>query len=65
MTRAPSGHRCGADHQNAKLPDSTIKAIREEYFPYVRGYAVLGKKYDASPSTIRDIVQYKTRKNII
>jgi hypothetical protein len=40
-------------------------AIREEYFPYVRGYAVLGKKYDASPSTIRDIVQYKTRKNII
>jgi len=30
-----------------------------------RGYAVLGKKYDASPSTIRDIVQYKTRKNII
>jgi DNA invertase Pin-like site-specific DNA recombinase len=63
MTRSPSGHRCGASHQKAILPDSEVVRMREMYFPYVMGYNKLAKLFKCGSSTVRDIVQFKTRIN--
>ena len=58
--------RCvGARHPKAKLTDSQIKQLREMYTPYVIGYGQLAAKFGCAPSTVRDICQYRTRKNAI
>lgn len=61
IRRAPSGHRVGQDHPRAKLTDAEVAAMRAEYLPYVRGYGYLARKWGCSPSTVRDIVTYRTR----
>ena len=65
MTRAPSGHRCGADHQNAILSDEVVKAIRAEYKPYVYGYGKIARARDIPVSTVRDICTMRTRVNCL
>lgn len=47
------------------LTDEQVKEIRAEYFAYVRGYHVLSKKYGVGESTIRDIITFRTRRNVI
>jgi hypothetical protein len=61
IARNHTGHRVGECHQNARLTDAQVRAIREEYMPYVSGYGYLARKYGCGESTIRDIVQYRTR----
>jgi hypothetical protein len=51
-------------HHRAKLPDSTIRAMRADYFPYVRGYEWIAKKYGCGISTARDIITFRTRRNV-
>ncbi len=74
ITRAPSGHRCGECHQNAKLPDAVVREMRATYQSWVKagantpgpdgkGYRTLAKIYGCSAGTARDIVTYRTRGN--
>lgn len=51
-------HRC-------KLSDKQVKEMRNEYMAYIRGYKFLSKKYGCGESTVRDIVQYRTRIGVI
>ena len=48
-------------HHRAKLTAAQVAAIRREYLAYVRGYGYLARKYGCGESTVRDIVQYRTR----
>jgi hypothetical protein len=61
MKRNYKGYRIGESHQNAKLSDAQVEAIRGEYKPYVIGYETLARKYGCGISTVRDIVQGWTR----
>lgn len=63
IRRSPSGHRCGESHQNAKLPDETVIAMRAEHIPgvYGKGMRALARKYGCGLSTARDILTYATR----
>lgn len=51
--------------RRAILTSDEVRLIRAEYFPYVRGYHVLAKKYGVAESTIRDIVTFRTRVNVL
>jgi Mor family transcriptional regulator len=61
ITRNHTGHRCGASHQRAKLTTEQVNAMRAEYSAGGAGYAYLAAKYQCGVSTVRDIVQYRTR----
>lgn len=59
--------RIGEDHARAKLSDTAVDCIRNEYEagqdgsgPKV-GYKLLARKWGCSKRTIRDIVHYRTR----
>lgn len=52
-------------HHRAKLSSDQVRNMRREYMAYVHGYAELARKYGCGESTVRDIVQYRTRKSII
>ena len=64
MNRSLSGHRVGEGHQKAKLTDAQVKSMREKYLPFVCGYGSLAKEFGCGQSTVRDIVQYRTRYDI-
>lgn len=61
MKRNHTGHRVGQDHHRAKLSDEQVAKIRRMYRPRIVGYGELAKEFGCGASTIRDIVQYKTR----
>lgn len=52
-------------HHRAKLSAEQVRKMRKEYMAYVVGYGELARKYGCGESTVRDIVQYRTRKNVI
>lgn len=60
-TRAPSGHRCGASHQRAKLTTEQVKEMRAIREATGASYAVLASRFGCGVSTARDIVNYWTR----
>ena len=60
-TRAPSGHRCGASHQRAKLTTEQVKEMRDLRETTGMSYAMLAAKFGCGRSTARDIVNYWTR----
>lgn len=60
-TRAPSGHRCGASHQHAKLTTDQVKQMRAIREATGMGYANLAAQFGCGESTARDIVNYWTR----
>ena len=49
---------------NYKLTPDIVRAIRAEYFPYVRGCKKLAKKYGLAATTILQIVNFDTHKRI-
>lgn len=51
----------GAWHGRARLSDAQVRAMRADYEAGLGGYNALGKKYGCGESTVRDIVNYKTR----
>jgi DNA invertase Pin-like site-specific DNA recombinase len=59
--RNHTGHRVGQDHHRAKLSDEQVAKIRRMYKYRVVGYDVLAREFGCGASTIRDIVQYRTR----
>lgn len=61
LARAPSGHRCGASHQRAKLTTEQVKEMRSMRESTGASYAVLAYKFGCGESTARDIVNYWTR----
>jgi|GEM_PF-2534379 len=61
ITRNHTGHRCGACHQKAKLTDAQVAAMRADYDAGLGGYVELSRRYICGITTVRDIVQYRTR----
>ncbi|APQ14692.1 hypothetical protein BJP27_24265 (plasmid) [Pseudomonas oryzihabitans] len=61
VTRAPSGHRCGASHPKARLTFDQVQAMRNDYAKGVGGYVALAKAYGCGISTARDICTLATR----
>lgn len=59
--RNHTGHRAGEWHQRAKLTTSQVAAIRADYAAGRGGYQTLAKRYDCGVSTVRDLVQLRTR----
>lgn len=59
--RAPSGHRCRASHQHAKLTTDQVKEMRLIREATGASYAALAAKFGCGESTARDIVNYWTR----
>lgn len=64
ITRAPSGHRCGEQHQRAKLTDAQVLEMRNLQQSGRAGYRKLAKLFDCEQSTVRDICTYRTRYSI-
>jgi hypothetical protein len=56
-----TGYKRGERHHRAKLSNADVKEIRRIYLAYVRGYETLARQFQCAPSTIRDIVTYRTR----
>lgn len=56
----------GENHPKSKLTNEQVKLIRKMYKPNERGYGIkeLSKKFNVSPSTIRQILVGLTYKNI-
>lgn len=61
ITRNNTWHRVGASHQRAKLTTEQVQAMRSDYESGRVGYVALSHKYGCGISTVRDIVQYRTR----
>ena len=61
ITRAPSGCRVGASHQKAKLTSEHVAEMRAIYETGGKGYGFLADVFKCGASTVRDIVQYRTR----
>jgi len=51
----------GMMHHRAKLTDAQVKEIRRLYATGTIGYVLLSRVFKCGESTIRDIVQYRTR----
>jgi DNA invertase Pin-like site-specific DNA recombinase len=50
-------------HHRAKLTNEQVRKMRADYLAYVVGYETLAKRYGCGVSTVRDIVQWRTRVN--
>ncbi len=61
ITRNHTNHRCGASHPKARLTAEQVAEIRAIYESGGVGYGYLAERYECGVSTVRDIVQRKTR----
>jgi len=61
ISRNHTRHRVGACHQNAKLSTEQIVEIRALYATGGYSYGVLAVVFACGKSTVRDIVQFRTR----
>jgi hypothetical protein len=61
IRRNHNGYRVGEDHQRAKVPDATVRAMRAAYVPYVFGIQSVAVMFGVPVITARDIVTYRTR----
>ena len=52
-------------NKKTKLTNTQVREIRAKYMAYIIGYRRLAKEYNCGESTIRDIVTYRTRKNVL
>lgn len=60
IQRTHQGYRMGHSHHNAKLTEQAVAEIRRRHESLNQGYGTIGKCYSLSPSTIRDICNYRT-----
>lgn len=63
MRRAPSGHRIGDDHHNARLTSDDVRLIRS-LSAVGLGYPTLARKFCVGESTVRDVVTYRTWRHV-
>lgn len=61
ITRNHTRHRCGACHQKAKLTTEQVNEIRALYATDGYSYEALAIVFGCGVSTVRDIVQLRTR----
>ncbi len=61
LARAARAHARGL-HRNYRLPQSTVDGILNSYVPREYGYRRVARDFKVDPSTVRDIVQRRTRK---
>ena len=61
--RAPSGHRIGGDHHNARLTDEDVRLIRALSTAGL-GYLTIARKFLVGASTVRDVVTYRTWRHV-
>lgn len=61
IARAPNGCRVGASHHRSKLTSEQVAEMRAIYETGGKGYGFLAEIFKCGTSTIRDIVQYRTR----
>jgi hypothetical protein len=64
MTRGlgNSGNRTtGEAHHRAKLSDADVARMRRMYRPGIVSMPLLAREFGCGVSTVRDIVQYRTR----
>lgn len=60
MTRRGYRYRRGEAHPRAKLTDDDVRLVRELKGAGL-GYGEIGKKFDVSRFTVRDVCKHKTR----
>jgi|WetSurMetagenome_2_1015567.scaffolds.fasta_scaffold927971_2 hypothetical protein len=51
-------------HHRAKLNDEQVKLMRQIYQPWVKGYETMAKQFNCGISTARDILTYRTRRDV-
>lgn len=61
MRRNLRGWRIGESHHRAKLSDADVAKMRRVHAAGGAGYRILARAFRCSLSTVRDIVQYRTR----
>lgn len=61
IARAPSGCRVGASHHRSKLTSEQVAELRAIYETGGNGYGFLAEIFKCGTSTVREIVQYRTR----
>lgn len=61
ITRGHTNHRAGASHHRSKLTSEQVAEMRAIYETGGKGYGFLAELYKCGASTVRDIVQYRTR----
>lgn len=59
------GYRVGESHQLAKLSDNQIEEMRTLYEAGRHGYSRLAKLFNVPKRTVRDIVNYRRRNQIV
>ena len=52
-------YRCGEEHPRAKLSQEDVRLVRELKDAGL-GYGEIGKKFEVSRFTVRDVCRYKT-----
>jgi hypothetical protein len=60
VERGWNGYRIGQSHQNAKVNEEAVRVIRYRHDVLKEGYGTLGKRYELSASTVRDICYRRT-----
>lgn len=60
MSRRGYRYRRGEEHPRAKHSDDDVRLIRELHGEGL-GYKSIAKKFETSPSTVRDVVKHYTR----
>ena len=60
VKRNHRGYRVGESHHRAKLTDDDVRLVRALHNEGL-GYGTIARKFDSAPSTIRDIVTFRTR----
>jgi len=61
IARAPSGCRVGSSHHRSKLTSEQVAELWAIYETGGKGYGFLAEIFKCGTSTVRDIVQYRTR----
>lgn len=59
------GKRRGESHPKARLTDEDCELIRSAYASGMFTYQQLADKFDCSKSTIRDIIKFRTRPDVV
>lgn len=63
VTRAPSGHRCGASHPRARLTPSLVRCLRAANAAGL-GYRALARAYQIGIATVRDACTFRTWRHV-
>jgi hypothetical protein len=55
------GYRVGMSHQNARIPDATVDAMRDLHEDHSIGYGTLSTMFNIDRGTVAKICRYERR----